>query len=114
MVKAIAVVHLEKGEPIRAPQVPIEEVSVEQAMRENTPEWEAALRSELTSLLEADTFNIIKGKLSLEIKVISSRPVLRNKMQPNGIVSQRKARIVICGFEQTYRIDYFETFALVL
>ena len=55
MVKAIAVVHLEKGEPIRAPQVPTEEVLVEQAIRENTPEWEAALCSKLTSLLEADT-----------------------------------------------------------
>ena len=80
MVKAMAVVYLEKGEPIRAPQVPIEEVLVEQAMRENTPKWKAALRSKLTSLLEANTFNIIKGKPSLEIKVISSRLVLRNKM----------------------------------
>ena len=114
MVKAIAVVHLEKGEPIRAPQVPIEEVSVEQAMRENTPKQEAALCSKLTSLLEANTFNIIKGKLSLEIKVISSRLVLRNKMRPNRTVGQRKAKIVIRGFKQTYRIDYFKTFASVL
>ena len=35
-------------------------------------------------------------------------------MRPNRIVSQRKARIVIYRFEQTYRIDYFKTFALVL
>jgi hypothetical protein len=42
-------------------------------MRENTPKWEAALCSKLISLLEANTFNIIKGKPSLEIKVISSR-----------------------------------------
>ena len=35
-------------------------------------------------------------------------------MQPNGTVSQRKARIVICRFKQTYGIDYIETFALVL
>ena len=83
-------------------------------MRENTLEWEAALRSKLISLLEANTFNIIKGKPSLEIKVILSRLVLRNKMQPNRTVSQRKARIVIHGFKQTYGIDYFETFASVL
>ena len=55
-------------------------------MRENTLKWEAALRSELTLLLEADTFNIIKGKPSLEIKVILSRLVLRNKMRPNRTV----------------------------
>ncbi len=35
-------------------------------------------------------------------------------MRPNRTVGQRKARIVIYRFEQTYRIDYFETFALVL
>ena len=65
-------------------------------------------------MIETGTFKIIKGKPPPGIKVISSRPVLRNKLQPNGSVARRKAKIVIRGFEQTYRVDYFETFASVL
>ena len=35
-------------------------------------------------------------------------------MWPNRTVGQRKARIVIYRFKQTYGIDYFKTFASVL
>ena len=56
----------------------------------------------------------MRGKLPPEKHPISSKTVLRNKPKPDRSIARRKARVVIRGFEQTYRIDYFETFASVI
>jgi hypothetical protein len=40
--------------------------------------------------------------------------VLRKKFGPDGHIRRHKARLVIRGFEQTYGIDYFATFASVV
>ena len=65
-------------------------------------------------LLETGTFKILRGKLPPRKHPISSKTVLRNKPRLDRSIARRKARVVIRGFEQTYRIDYFETFASVI
>ena len=114
MVKAMAVVHLEEGESIGAPQIPTEAITIEQAIKENPLEWEAAISSKLMALLETGTFKILRGKPPPGKHPISSKTVLRNKPRPDRSIARRKARVVIRGFKQTYRIDYFKTFASVI
>ena len=46
--------------------------------------------------------------------VIGTRWVFRNKMDENDIIVRNKARLVVQGFNQEERIDYEETFALVV
>ena len=72
-----------------------------------------AIRKELEQQRAAGTYRIIKGAPPNRAKVISSRWVLRPKPNADGTV-KRKARLVIRGFEQTYGVNYFETFAPVL
>ena len=45
--------------------------------------------------------------------VIGTRWVFRNKMDENGIIVRKRARLVAQGFNQEEEIDYEETFASV-
>jgi hypothetical protein len=40
--------------------------------------------------------------------------VFTNKIDMNGKIKERKARMVVRGFLQTYGIDYLETFSPVI
>ena len=35
-------------------------------------------------------------------------------MHTDNTIARQKARVIVQGFEQQYRIDYWETFALVV
>ena len=83
-------------------------------MRDDPQEWQAALRSELISLIDAGTFKILKGPPPPGINPRSCKIVLKDKLHTDSTVARKKGRIVIRGFEQQWGIDYNETFASVV
>lgn len=48
------------------------------------------------------------------MNVVGSKWVFRVKYKADGKVDRDKARLVAKGFHQTPRIDFFETFSLVI
>ncbi|KAI0996190.1 hypothetical protein K3495_g11988, partial [Podosphaera aphanis] len=113
---AAQVVHIEEGKlsSIQVPTPPFESITVEQALLEDPKLWKDAIKSELKSLKDANTYIILSGTAPPGKRVVSSKIVLRNKFKSDGSLARRKARIVVRGFEQQYGIDYFETFASVI
>lgn len=107
-------VHLEAEEcsSLGVPAAPFEAITIAEAMQEDAPGCKAAISAELKALVDMNTFKVMRGD-KLKIKVISSRWVLRKKFRANGSIARKKARLVIRGFEETYGIDYFATFASV-
>lgn len=107
-------VHLETEESssLGVPAAPFEAITVAEAMQEDAPGWKAAINAELKALVDMNTFKVMRGDKQ-KVKVISSRWVLRKKFRADGSIARKKARLVIRGFEQTYGIDYFATFASV-
>jgi Reverse transcriptase (RNA-dependent DNA polymerase)/GAG-pre-integrase domain len=113
LVRAMKAVHIEgESSSIEVPAPPFEAVTVEDAMKEDAPEWKKAIMAELQSLKETNTYRVVESPKGR--KVISSRWVLRRKFDHLGHLARRKARLVIKGFEQKYGIDYFSTFASVI
>lgn len=67
---------------------------------------------EVKSHLEYGTWEIVSRPQDRPI--IDSKIVLKNKLNPDGSVERRKARIVARGFTQRPGFDFNETFALVV
>ena len=66
---------------------------------------------ELKALNDNQTWSVVdlpKGKMA-----VGSRWIYKTKFHSNGSIERHKARLVACGFTQTYGIDYKETFAHV-
>jgi len=61
-------------------------------------EWMRAMASEVKSLLQNRTWEIVKRPKGHS--VIGSRFVLQNKYGTNGVLEKRKARVVARGFSQ--------------
>ena len=106
MVKALSVVKLEQEdkEPLFAILPEYQNASgtipLTQAMRDNPQEWQAALKSELDSLMNTGTFKILKGPPPPGITPRSCKIVLKDKLHTDGTVARKKARVVLRGFEQ--------------
>jgi Reverse transcriptase (RNA-dependent DNA polymerase) len=75
------------------------------------PEWEAAIREELTTIDKAGTWVLVDQPPG--VNVVGSKWVFRLKRNAAGEVVRRKARLVVQGFTQVPGIDYFNTFAPV-
>jgi hypothetical protein len=112
LVVALHAVHIEgETSSIEVPAAPFEAITLEEAMREDAPNWKTAMLRELQSLKDSNTFSIVP--IPSNRKVIHNRWVLRNKLDALGALARRKARLVIKGFEQQHGVDYFSTFASV-
>ena len=116
MAKAMLVAEVEKeleqGEFLSQPEPEV--ITVLQAMRDNPQEWQAGLHFELESLIKARTFKILKGPLPARVTLRSYKIVLRNKMHTDNTIARYKAKVIVQGFKQQYKIDYQETFASVI
>ncbi|RAL63559.1 hypothetical protein DID88_003603 [Monilinia fructigena] len=88
-----------------------ESVELDDAMQGDAQAWMEAIRNELQSLKDNGTFEIMSGAVPAGKKLLSSRYVLRNKLDRFGGLARRKARLVIKGYLQRYGIDFQETFA---
>ena len=113
LVSAMKVVHIneEESASLGVPAPPFEAVTIEEAMKEDAPNWIKALDEELRSLQNSGTYAIVN--IPVTRKTIRSKWVLRKKFNSEGALARYKARVVVKGFEQIYGLDYFKTFASV-
>ncbi|XP_076388107.1 uncharacterized protein LOC143264517 [Megachile rotundata] len=74
-------------------------------------EWRVAIREEIAAMLKNDVWEIVERPRDRE--VIGCRMVLRDKINTDGQVTRRKARLVARGFAQRPGLDYEETHAPV-
>lgn len=73
--------------------------------------WQAALTEELQSLVDNDVYEIVL--IPPGVKPITSKIVMRTKLDGIGNVERHKIRIVARGFSQKEGKDYQEVFAPV-
>lgn len=78
--------------------------------REDEDLWQSAIDSELNSLAENETWELVPKPKT--VKLLGTRWVFRIKQEPNG-EKKYKARLVVRGFQQREGIDFFETYAPV-
>ena len=74
-------------------------------------DWTMAMEQEIDKLVQKGVFLVVDKPNK---KVISSRWVLRTKVDPYGRILKRKARLMAKGFQQRAGVDYHETFAAVV
>jgi hypothetical protein len=75
------------------------------------PRWKEAMEEELHALMRNKTWELallLEGK-----KVVGFKWIFTVKHTPQGKIDRYKARLVAKGYNQTYGIDYDETFAPV-
>lgn len=80
----------------------------------NSSEWLAAIQTELTTLWDAETFEVVpKSSVPSGQRIISAKLHLRVKSDPVRESVQFKARLVVRGFCQVAGIDYKEIYSPV-
>jgi reverse transcriptase-like protein len=75
------------------------------------PKWQEAMDKEMSTLLKADTWDVIDrppGK-----NVISSKWVFQIKCKSDRSIEKYKAHLMAHGFTQIYSVDYFDTYSPV-
>ncbi|GJW37727.1 retrovirus-related pol polyprotein from transposon TNT 1-94 [Tanacetum coccineum] len=70
-----------------------------------------AMQEELNQFISNDDWELVPNPIDMTI--IGTKWVYRNKLNENGIVTRNKARLVAQGYNQQEGIDYDETYAPV-
>ncbi|GJY48723.1 zinc finger, CCHC-type containing protein [Tanacetum coccineum] len=73
--------------------------------------WKEAIDDEIGSIMENNTW--VLSDLPHVCKPLGCKWIFKRKMKVNGTIDKFKARLVIQGFRQKERIDYFDTYAPV-
>ena len=71
--------------------------------------WKKAILDEISALEKNKTWDVVS--LPKEKTTVGCKWVFIVKCNSDGSLHRYKARLVTKGFNQTYGIDYFETFA---
>ena len=87
----------------------IEPKSIEEA--EKDCNWINAMQDELNQFKRNNVWTLTERPLN--VSVIGTKWVFRNKLDEHGIVTRNKARLVAKGYNQEEGIDFDETFAPV-
>lgn len=88
-------------------------ITVTEAMNQNNAvEWKNAMKDELKSLEENNTWELVN--LPVGKRTIKSKWVFKTKRDVNGDIQRFKARLVVKGYSQKEGIDYNETFSPVV
>jgi len=88
----------------------IEPTCVSQALHD--PKWRRAMSDELTALMRHHTWDLVPPPF--HSNPVGCKWVFRVKRKSDGFVDRFKARLVAKGFHQRPRLDYKETFSLVV
>ncbi|RVW69919.1 Copia protein [Vitis vinifera] len=73
--------------------------------------WMDAMKEELKMIEKNQTWELV-DKL-IHKRAIRVKWVYRTKLNSNGSINKHKARLVVKGYAQMFRVDFSETFALV-
>ncbi|GJV35661.1 retrovirus-related pol polyprotein from transposon TNT 1-94 [Tanacetum coccineum] len=73
--------------------------------------WVMAMQDELNQFKINDIWELVLNPIDMTI--IGTKWVYRNKLDENGVVTRNKARLVAQGYNQQEGIDYDETYAPV-
>ena len=76
------------------------------------PDWQAAMKIEYVVFLTNSTWKLVPKPVNK--RIIGCKWIYKLKLKVDGLVDRFKARLVAKSFNQTYGIDYFETFCLVV
>jgi len=87
----------------------IEPKSTDEALKDE--KWVEAMHEELNQFARNEVWFLVPR--TVEMNIIGSKWVFRNKLDENGVITRNKARLVAKGYNQEEGIDYGETFALV-
>ncbi|GJS33818.1 retrovirus-related pol polyprotein from transposon TNT 1-94 [Tanacetum coccineum] len=87
----------------------IEPKNVNEALTDDS--WIVAMQEELNQFIANDVWELVPQPMNMTI--IETKWVFRNKLDENGIVYRNKARLVAQGYNQQEGIDYDETYVPV-
>ncbi|GJS31013.1 copia protein [Tanacetum coccineum] len=73
--------------------------------------WVIAMQEELNQFKTNDVWELVPNPIDMTI--IGTKWIYRNKLDENGVVTRNKARLVAQGYNQQERIDYDETYVPV-
>ncbi|GJT65000.1 zf-CCHC domain-containing protein [Tanacetum coccineum] len=73
--------------------------------------WVMAMQEEINRFKTNDVWELVPNPMDMTI--IGTKWVYRNKLDENGVVTRNKARLVAQGYNQQEGIDYDETYAPV-
>ncbi|GJW59230.1 retrovirus-related pol polyprotein from transposon TNT 1-94 [Tanacetum coccineum] len=87
----------------------IEPKNINEALKDEN--WVMAMQEELNQFKTNDVWELVPNPMDMTI--IGTKWVYRNKLDENGVVTRNKARLVAQGYNQQEGIDYDETYAPV-
>ncbi|GJR26557.1 retrovirus-related pol polyprotein from transposon TNT 1-94 [Tanacetum coccineum] len=87
----------------------IEPKNINEALKDES--WVMAMQEELNQFISNDVWELVPNPMDMTI--IGTKWVYRNKLDENGVVTRNKARLVAQGYNQQEGIDYDETYAPV-
>ncbi|GJS36760.1 retrovirus-related pol polyprotein from transposon TNT 1-94 [Tanacetum coccineum] len=87
----------------------IEPKNINEALKDEN--WVMAMQEELNQFKTNDVWELVPNPMDMTI--IGTKWVYRNKLDENGVVTRNKDRLVAQGYNQQEGIDYDETYAPV-
>ncbi|GJZ24770.1 retrovirus-related pol polyprotein from transposon TNT 1-94 [Tanacetum coccineum] len=87
----------------------IEPKNINEALKDEN--WVMAMQEELNQFKTNDVWELVPNPMDMTI--IGTKWVYRNKLDENGVVTRNKARLVAQGYNQQEGIDYDKTYAPV-
>ncbi|GJR80533.1 retrovirus-related pol polyprotein from transposon TNT 1-94 [Tanacetum coccineum] len=88
----------------------IEPKNINEALKDEN--WVMAKQEELNQFKTNDVWELVPNPMDMTI--IGTKWVYRNKLDENGVVTRNKDRLVAQGYNQQEGIDYDETYACAL